>query len=387
MTFVALPWFVLATGGSATRMSLVLAVEVLPMALLGIPSGTLVGRLGARSTMMLCDLFRAPLIALVPVLEWTGHLTYGLLLVIVFLVGACTAPYVTSQRSIVPEVFGEDELAVTKANALFGGANQIPLVIGPALAGVLVAWLNAPAVLVIDGVTYLFAFICVFGFVRGGARIPQDEQSRGLLAGVRFMAKDRVLGPLALVVIVCNLAAAGLVTGVPLLAFTRYDENPHVAGWLFTAFGVGAVLGSFASYKLLDRFRPMRLASVAIVLASLPLWAIAFPIPWEAAFVALGVSGFFVPMVNAPVFGMLTMRPPVALRAKVLTAVFTAVGVSSPIGRLLVGPVYGAVGNAGVWVVIAGGLGIGAALWFFVMFSAGDAADVAAVAEVAHGET
>jgi hypothetical protein len=39
MTFLALPWFVLVTTGSATKMSIVLAVEILPIALLGIPSG------------------------------------------------------------------------------------------------------------------------------------------------------------------------------------------------------------------------------------------------------------------------------------------------------------------------------------------------------------
>jgi MFS family permease len=53
MTFLALPWFVLVTTHSPAKMGLVLAVELLPMALLGVPSGTLVTRLGARLTMRL----------------------------------------------------------------------------------------------------------------------------------------------------------------------------------------------------------------------------------------------------------------------------------------------------------------------------------------------
>ena len=47
MTFLALPWFVLTTTGSTTRMGIVLAAELLPIALLGIPSGAVVSRLGA----------------------------------------------------------------------------------------------------------------------------------------------------------------------------------------------------------------------------------------------------------------------------------------------------------------------------------------------------
>jgi hypothetical protein len=86
--------------------------------------------------------------------------------------------------------------------------------------------------------------------------------------------------------------------------------------------------------------------------------------------------------------GLLTTRPPEALRAKVMTAVLTASGIGAPVGRLLVGPVYHAFGNAGVWIAIAGGMSIGAALFVAVAVrdSAGDAADVAAIAAVAHGE-
>jgi len=68
MTWLALPWFVLVTTGSPTRMGIVFAVEVVPMALFGIPSGAAVQRFGARRTMLVCDAARAPLVALVPLI-------------------------------------------------------------------------------------------------------------------------------------------------------------------------------------------------------------------------------------------------------------------------------------------------------------------------------
>ena len=147
MTFVALPWFVLVTSGSATKMSVVLAAEVVPMALFGIPSGSLVGRLGARTTMLVSDAIRTPLIVLVPLLHWTGHLSFGGLIAIVFALGCFTAPYISAQRTIIPELFGDDEKTVAKASGLFGGATQLPIVIGPAIAGVLIAFFGAPALL------------------------------------------------------------------------------------------------------------------------------------------------------------------------------------------------------------------------------------------------
>jgi MFS family permease len=363
MTFVALPWFVLVTTGSATKMSVVLAAEILPMALFGIPSGAVVGRLGARVSMLVADLARAPLVALVPILHWTGHLTFPLLVAVVFLLGIFTAPYIASQRSILPEVLGDDERVVAKASGLFGGAQHLPIVVGPAIAGVLIGWLGTAPLLVVDGGTFLFAFVVVLGFVRGGRPVAHDDGSRGVLAGVRYLARDPLLGPLTLTIIVLDGAANAISVAVPLLAYTRYGRDPHVAGWIFTAFGIGAIAGSVAVVKLLDRFRALHLASFGIIAATLPLWIVVAPVPWAVVGAAVVVCGLFVPLINAPIMGMITTRPPVALRAKVMTAVMAASGSGGPVGRLLVGPLYRWHGNAAVWTEIAGGMTVGALLF------------------------
>jgi MFS family permease len=388
MTFVALPWFVLVTSGSATRMSIVLAAEILPMAVFGIPSGSVVSRLGARASMLVSDLIRAPLVALVPVLHWTGHLSFPALLAIVFLLGVFMAPYFSAQRTIIPELFGDDEKALGKASGLFGGASHLPLVIGPSIAGVLIAWLGTAPLLVVDAATFLFAFVVVLGLVRGGKRIPQDEGSRGILAGVRYLARDPLLGPLTLTLIVLDGAANGISVAVPLLAFTRYHRDPHIAGWIFTSFGIGAIAGSVLVMKLLDRFKPLQLASVGILAATLPLWVVVAPVSWPVVGLAVVVCGLFVPLINAPVMGIITTRPPAALRAKVMTAVMTASGLGGPAGRLVIGPIYRWAGNAGVWIEIAGGMSVGALLFVAAVLRAshGDAADIAAMPAVTHGE-
>jgi MFS family permease len=384
ITFVALPWFVLTTTGSATRMSLVLAAEILPMAVFGIPSGSVVARLGARKTMLISDLFCAPLVALVPVLHWSGHLTFGLLLVIVFLLGLVIAPYAASQRSIIPEVLGDDEKAVSKASGLFGAAKNLPIVIGPAIAGVLIAWWGTSPLLVIDGLTFLFAFLMVLAFVRGGARVAMDDESRGLLAGVRYLRRDRLLGPMSLTIIILDGAANGISVAVPLLAYTRYDKDPHVAGWIFTAFGIGAIAGSVLVVKLLDRFAPLRLARFGMLAATLPLWIVVAPVPWPVVALAVVLCGVFVPLINAPLMGIITARPPAALRAKVMTAVMAASGAGGPLGRLIIGPMYRLGGNPAVWTEIAGGMTLGAVLFITATagVSARDAPDLAAVPPV-----
>ncbi|HEY2777634.1 MAG TPA: MFS transporter [Gaiellaceae bacterium] len=378
MTFVALPWFVLVTSGSPTKMSIVLAAEILPMALFGIPSGSVVGRLGARTSMLISDLVRAPLVAVVPILHWTGQLTFPLLVGIVFVLGIFMAPYAASQRSILPEVLGDDEKTIAKASGLFGGAQHLPIVIGPSIAGALIGLIGTAPLLVVDGATFMFAFFVVLTIVRGGKPVVHDDESRGVLAGVRYLARDKLLGPMALTIIVLDGAANGITVAVPLLAYTRYDRNPHIAGWIFTAFGCGAIIGSVLVVKLLDRFAPLKLASFGIIAATLPLWIVIANVSWPVVGAAVVLCGLFVPLINAPIMGIITTRPPVALRTKVMTAVMAASGLGGPLGRLIVGPLYRWHGNAAVWFEIAGGMTIGALLFIAAALQAPADVDVSA---------
>ena len=101
MTYLALPWFVLVTTGSPGKMSLVLAAEILPMALLGIPSGSVVEKLGGRTTMLVADFARAPIMASIPLLHAADLLSFPLLLGLVALLGSFMPPYFAAQRIVL----------------------------------------------------------------------------------------------------------------------------------------------------------------------------------------------------------------------------------------------------------------------------------------------
>jgi len=363
MTFVALPWFVLVTTGSVQKMSYVLAAEIAPMAIFGIPSGTVVARLGGRLTMLISDLLRVPLMILVPLLHWTGGLTFPILIVIVFVLGLFSAPYFAAQRTIIPELYGSDEKIVSKVSAAFGGAQQVTLIVGPVLGGLLVAAFGPAAVLLVDAATYLVAFVLVLALVHAGRPVPQDESSRGLFAGVRFLGRDRVLGPMTLTVILLDASAAALFTSLPALVYLRYGQDVKIVGWLFAALGIGALGGAVLAMKALDHFSPLRLAAGAMVLVVLPLWALVATLPWEAVGAILFACGVFVPLVNAPIMGLLTTRPPVALRAKVMTAVLTASALGGPAGRLVVGPMFADWGISATYAALAGAISVAALLF------------------------
>ena len=377
MTWLALPWFVLVTSGSATRMGIVFAVEAVPIAVLGIPSGSVVQRVGARRTMLVCDLARAPLIACVPLLHALHDLSFGLLLVLVFLAGIFTAPYFASQRLVLPEVVGEDERTVTQANSLLEGAQRFTGLAGPASAGALIGAFGAANVIWIDAASYLVAFALIATAVPQKAHTPAAHGDRALLAGVRFIVRDRVLAPIVLEIMIVGACVPLLFAGLPLLAYERYGRSAIVAGALASGFSAGALLGAFGAYRVVSFASPTRVALIAAPWFALPLAALAFHIPAWAAVVALALSGFSAPFVNAPMFALLTLRSPPDLRSKVMTTTSTAEVVTQPIGYALVGPVFAAFGIAGTYALVAAGLFLGVAILVRALLRAGGSLEAA----------
>jgi MFS family permease len=354
MTWLALPWFVLKTTGSPARMTLVMAAELIGLAVTGLPSGTLLQRLGARRSMLLSDATRTPLMLLIPVLHWTIGVDFGVLVVVSALLGALSSPYFAAQRIIVPELLGEDEKVVGQANALFQGAIRITMLLGPPLAGVLIAVFNAPLVLVIDAATYLVSFVLVRAFVPHRDVEPAAEESRGVLTGLRFIAHEPVLRVWMSVLTFGDMAWQAFFAAIPVLVVERFDSDPRLAGILFASFGVGAVAGNAVAFRwLVDRFSGMKLIAFGQPFQALPLWLLALHLPAAGMAIALGLSGVANGVVNPSLHSLITLRMPPGIRAKAMTAAGTVGAAAYPFALFAVGPILAAFGAQPVLVIVA----------------------------------
>lgn len=337
MTFLALPWFVLTTTGSTAKMTLVLAAELAPVALLGIPSGSVVARLGALRTMLLCDLVRAPLMAAIPVLHAVGALSFPVLLALVFALGCFLAPYFSAQRVAIPELLGEGEALVGQANAALEAGTRLTILLGPAAAGLLIAWLGATNVLYVDAASFALSFALLAVFVPRREPLPQSADSRGMLAGLRFLLGDRLLAPVLAAAVFLNFFGQGIVAALPALAYQDFDASSRTAGLFFAALGAGSLVGGIAAIAVVTRVEPMRLVTLGLVWLTLPRAVLAFELPAWGVAATLFVTSIAGPLVNAPLLTLLTTRTPGALRAKALTATVTVATLAGPLGLLLAG--------------------------------------------------
>jgi predicted MFS family arabinose efflux permease len=258
--------------------------------------------------MVLGDAGRAPLMLAIPLLHEAGLLSFPLLLLCVFAIGCFIAPYFSAQRLILPELVGDDEATVAQANAVVEGTQRATALLGPALAGILIAVIGAANVLYVDAASYLISFLILVTLVPRRPPVAESDDSRGLLAGIRFLLRDPLLRMLSVTALFLNMFGQMLSASLPVLAYEDFDRSSTVAGLFFAAFGAGSLVGVVLALKLVPRFDPIRLGAVAIVALTVPIPLLGLPLPAGAVVAVLFTSAIFGPLVNAPLIGVLTMR-------------------------------------------------------------------------------
>ncbi|WP_369211084.1 MFS transporter [Streptomyces flavofungini] len=361
MTTLALPWFVLMTSGSPARMGLVFLVQILPVPLLAMPAGLLVARWGARRVTIAGDLSSALLTAAVPTLYMAGLLPFWALLVIVALIGCVTSAYLSAQRLLLTESIGLDEAVVTAGNALFETATSTARLVGPAVAGFLIARFGALNVLWIDAVSFAVSATLLVGL----PRTPPAEQppsSHHMAEGVRYLLRDRVLRTLALAALGYGMLMPVVMLALPVLAKDRYDADPHAAGWLLAAWGGGTALGTVVVARLAHRFTPVALAAAGGAGAAAGLWFLPWDQPVTTLAVAVAAGCMFLPAVTAPAVALMMLRPPEHLRPHVVPVFGAAVFVASPIAYGVAGVLFEHLAVSTVLTAVAVGASLSALL-------------------------
>jgi predicted MFS family arabinose efflux permease len=318
-----------------------------------IPAGSVLQRLGARRTMLACDALRAPLMLVVPVLHWSGRLSFGVLVSSAFAIGVCAAPFFSAQKLIVPELLGEDERVVTQANALFQGAIRTTMLLGPPLAGVLIGAIGAANVLVIDAATYVVSFLLVFSFVPAGAAV-RGAEAGGVLSGLRYLARERLLRAWIPLFVAGDAAWMAFFAAVPVLVVERFDADARVAGILFASFGAGAIVGNLISFRFLtDRFDGLSVVAASVPLQAAPLWLLPLHVGAPVLVAAICASGIGNGVCNPSIHSIWTLRLPPAVRAKAMTASVALWGLGQPLGLVIAGPILAAFGPRPVLAGVA----------------------------------
>jgi MFS family permease len=262
-TLVALPWLVLQLTGNPAQLGLVLAVMALPRAAFMLVGGAIVDRMSPRRVLLSARSANALLTGVLAALVLAGAIQMWMVYLLAFAIGLCTAFAYPAGGSLLPQLVAPAQLQ--SANAILMGVRQLSMLIGPALAGLLVTAGSGAGhaagtggethgtglAFVVDAVSFLFSVASLMAI-----RIASDRDVRApagrvfaqVAEGIRGVWQDLQLRSLvAYLAFVSVLVMGPLQVGLPLFAKVRFSEGAAAFGWLMTANGTGMLLGSVLS--------------------------------------------------------------------------------------------------------------------------------------------
>jgi len=366
---VALPWLVLSTHGGTILLGTVLACYGVPRTVLIPLGGVLADKIGPRSIMLLADVGRCTLVAVLAVLA-AGHIaSLAALGPIAALIGAGEGLFLPASYAIMPSLLDSERLAA--GNAISTAAVQAGSLLGPALGGALVAVTgSSTGAFGIDAGSFAVSALTLALIPRRAAsgsvaaavpetagateKAGQAEADDGLGGGVLdLLRRSRALQVLLVIVVVANLTSGGMGdVALPALAHARFGAAGY--GALLACLAAGGVIGTLAAARTGGLRAPMMFAVPFILLFSLAIGLVPYVGEGGAA-AALLVAGASSGLGNVTLLTVVQKWASPALLGRLMGAVMLCAFGSFPLSVAVSGVLVKHLGPS-VFFPIAGGL-------------------------------
>lgn len=345
LSMIALPLFVLATTGSATRTGIAAFAEMGPYVVAQALAGPVSDRLGGRRVSVVCDAFSAVVVATIPLLHLLGALHFATLLVLMAVAGLSRGPGDGAKYVLVPDVAEAAGQPIERVLGLEDGINRAASVVGPIGAAALVALVGAPGALLLDAASFTVAGVIVAAGVprpvlRGGDGAEPEEGSylARLRTGAQFLRADGLLRSIVAMVATTNLLDQAL--GAVLLVVWAREQGggAGLMAAVSASVAAGAVIGAITASAVGHRLPRRATFAVSFLLIGGPRFAVlGFAAPLWLVVVVCFVGGLGAGTIN-PILGAVTLeRIPEHLRARVLSLINSAAWALIPFGGLLGG--------------------------------------------------
>jgi MFS family permease len=358
MQMVAEMWVVLTLTGSGVAVGVTTALQFLPMLVFGAFGGLIADRVPKRRLLLVTQTLHmiAPLAMLTLALE--GVLAAWTVFALVFVRGCVNAVDYPTRQAFVMEMVGSKRVvnAVSLNSVLVHSAR----VVGPALAGVLIATVGVEPCFALNAVSFAVMFAALLGMDASKLRAPElvPRAPGAVRAGLAYVRRTPELWiPLALMAVVGTLGF-NFQAILPLLARFTFDGGPGAYAALVSAMGLGAIVGALVNGAR-GSVTPLLLVGAALGFGILSLIAAGAP-TLALELVVLAPLGAVAVTLAASVNSALQLASEPNMRGRVMALYSIVFLGSTPIGGPLAGWLAEAIDPraalvmAGVGALIAG---------------------------------
>ena len=310
--YTALTFEIYDRTGSAAWLAATLLLTEGVSGIAGPITSVLGDRFDRRVVMLASDGAAAACFAAMALVDSPGPLVF-----VAFLSALAEAPFWPASSAAIPNLVPPEQ--VSWANSLIAVGRNTGIMAGPALGGVLLATLGAPWVFGLNAASFLVSGGLILSVhARFAGDRPDEQEHRGIMAGFRFLWRERVLRRItaAWVVMVLGIGMA-MVGDAPLAK--SFDAGPVGFGLLIGLWGAGSILGSLAGRRLSARTETRWLVLATAFVAAMGFAVALSPWFWLvlALSVAWGVGDGVTVVAEQNIF---QRRTPDAVRSRVLGA-------------------------------------------------------------------
>jgi MFS family permease len=363
MLALLIGWQVYALTGSAFDLGLVGLIQFVPAVVLTLLIGHAADRYDRRMIVRTAQSVYALAGLMITVAMVAGVLTRDLLFGAVFMIGCARAFELPTGHSLVPSLVPPKLLS--RAVAAWASANQVAVISGPALGGLIYAF--NPVIVSVLCTVFFTAGVIFVSFVRPRGQPERREPPtlRSALTGFDFIRqRPRLLGVISLDLFVVLLGGATAL--LPIYAKDILDSGPIGLGLLRSAPAVGALVTTvlLSHYPIERRIGPAMFASVAIFGVATVVFGLSTWMPLSlVARAVLGASDSVSVVIR---FTLVQIETPEDKRGRVSAVNYLFVGSSNTLGDFESGTVAAWLGA--VPAVLIGGVGslVIAAIWMLL---------------------
>ena len=350
--------------GGAAAVGIVAVIRYLSMAVSFPLASTLADRHSRRLVMLVSDLVCASFAlvgAVVIAMDGPPVLVYALVIA-TSVAATCFRP---AQAALLP-VLVRDPGELTAANVAASTIESVGFFVGPALAGILLAFTDVQTVFVVNAVSFLWSAVFVLGLPSGKVAPPEIREAlpetegfvRQASAGFRAILGDRDLRLLIGVFCAQTVVAGASPVFIVTIALDLLDLGQSGVGYLDAVMGIGGLVGGLVALVLAQRGRLALDFGVGVLFWSLPLLAIAAWPTVGVAAAAMVLIGLGNSLVDINAYTILQRAVPDAVMGRVFGAMESALIGAMALGALLMPLLIETIGMRAGLAVIGGATGV-----------------------------
>jgi MFS family permease len=337
MQNIALAWLVIQLSGSPLAVGALAFCRFVPFLVLGLVAGVVIDRFDTRRLLLATQAAAMVVSIALAVVTLVGWATLPVVYALAALGGLVLVFDAPGRQTLTFQMVGESELQ--NAVALNSGLFNASRVIGPALAGLLIAAVGTGLCFVVNAASFLAVLVALY-LMREEELFPIEKRpDTRVVAGIREGLAWAIATPIARIVLavvtVVSLVGFNFHVLVPLLASQTLHVGAGTFGVLSAAFGLGALVGALATASM-QRARARVFVGGAIGF-SLAMLGLALVNSVDVALVLLVLLGMSFSFFTASANALVQLASPPHLRGRVMSLYLFAFAGLAPVGGLVAG--------------------------------------------------